>query len=48
MENTPGTRDPKLGTPFAAMSTSRKVMFVAKLCVCILTLGMAFPNVMGD
>jgi len=41
-------RDPHLGRPFAEMSTSQKIKFVAKLCVCILTLGIAFPNVMGD
>jgi hypothetical protein len=46
MEEKP--RDPALGTPFAQMSTGRKLRFIAKLCVCILTLGIAFPNVMGD
>ncbi len=36
------------GTPFKDMTPSRKVIFVLKLAVCILTFGLAFPNVMGD
>ncbi len=36
------------GTPFKDMTPGRKVIFVLKLAVCILTFGLAFPNVMGD
>ena len=36
------------GTPYAQMSSSRKALFILKLAVCILTFGMAFPNVMSD
>jgi len=36
------------GTPFNKMSGGRKALFVCKLIVCILTFGMAFPNVMAD
>ena len=38
----------KPSTPFGQMTTGQKVRFVAKLVVCILTFGFAFPNVMGD
>jgi len=30
------------------MTVKQKVLFVAKLAVCILTFGFVFPNVMGD
>jgi hypothetical protein len=36
------------GTPYAKMSATRKVLFILKLAVCIVTFGMAFPNVMSD
>jgi hypothetical protein len=36
------------GTPFKEMSGGRKVLFICKLALCILTFGMAFPNVMAD
>jgi hypothetical protein len=36
------------GTPFNKMSGGRKTLFICKLIVCILTFGMAFPNVMAD
>ncbi len=36
------------GTPFNEMPPKKKVVFIMKLCICILTFGMAFPNVMGD
>jgi hypothetical protein len=48
MEPTPPVRDPHLGKPFAEMTGVQKVKFVAKLAVCIMTLGIAFPNVMSD
>ena len=41
-------RDPMLGKPFAEMTRNQKLRFVAKLALCILTFGFAFPNVMGD
>jgi hypothetical protein len=36
------------GTPFNDMRPARKALFVFKLIVCILTFGMAFPNVMSS
>ena len=45
---TPPARSKHLGKPFAEMTLGQKLKFVAKLVVCILTLGMAFPNVMSD
>lgn len=40
--------DKPRGTPFAQMSAARKVFFIAKLAICIVSFGMIFPNVMGD
>lgn len=36
------------GTPYKDMKRSQKVRFVLKVIVCVLTFGLAFPNVMGD
>ena len=36
------------GTPYKDMKPRQKVIFILKVAVCILTFGMAFPNVMGD
>jgi hypothetical protein len=36
------------GTPYGEMKPKQKAMFIFKLAVCILTFGMAFPNVMSD
>jgi len=36
------------GTPYKEMTPKRKFIFVCKVIVCVLTFGMAFPNVMGD
>jgi hypothetical protein len=36
------------GTPFDKMTRKRKVIFILKLVVCIMTFGMAFPHVMSD
>lgn len=36
------------GTPYARMTGAQKVRFILKLAVCIMTFGMAFPNVMSD
>ena len=35
------------GTPYKDMTPKQKVIFVLKLAVCIMTFGLAFPNV-GD
>jgi hypothetical protein len=48
MDTKPPVRDPHLGKPFAEMSSVQKLSFVAKVCACVLTLGIAFPNVMSD
>jgi hypothetical protein len=48
MDDKPPVRDPHLGKPFADMSGVQKLAFVAKVCACVLTLGIAFPNVMSD
>jgi hypothetical protein len=36
------------GTPYKQMNAKQKVVFILKLTVCILTFGMAFPNVMSE
>ena len=36
------------GKPFAQMTPAEKTRFIFKLVICILTFGMAFPNVMSD
>ena len=36
------------GTPYKDMKPGQKVRFILKLAICILTFGMAFPNVMSD
>jgi hypothetical protein len=36
------------GTPYSEMKPMQKVLFVLKLAICIITFGLAFPNVMGD
>jgi hypothetical protein len=38
----------KTGTPYSEMTPRRKVIFILKVAVCIMTFGMAFPNVMND
>jgi hypothetical protein len=35
-------------TPYKEMNPRQKVLFIVKLAICILTFGMAFPNVMSD
>jgi hypothetical protein len=35
-------------TPFKEMTPGRKVVFILKIVVCILSFGMVFPNVMND
>ena len=41
------TQKPR-GTPYKEMNQSQKIKFILKVIVCVLTFGMAFPNVMGD
>ena len=36
------------GKPFADMTQAQKVIFVAKVVVCVATFGFAFPNVQND
>src|SRR6266849_1372197 len=36
------------GTPYKQMNPKQKLKFILKLAICILTFGLAFPNVMGD
>lgn len=36
------------GTPFKEMKPFQKGFFIFKVVVCVLTFGMAFPNVMSD
>ena len=36
------------GLPFKNMNRQQKVIFILKLSVCIITFGLAFPNVMSD
>lgn len=36
------------GTAYKDMSPRRKLIFVLKLAICIMTFGMAFPNIMSD
>jgi len=36
------------GTPYREMQPKQKVLFILKLAICIVTFGMAFPNVMSD
>jgi hypothetical protein len=36
------------GTPYKEMKPGRKVLFILKLAICIISFGMLFPNVMSD
>jgi hypothetical protein len=36
------------GKKFADMTRTQKVVFVAKVVVCVVTFGFAFPNVQND
>ena len=36
------------GTAYKDMTPRRKLIFILKLAVCIMTFGMAFPNIMSD
>ena len=46
------TRQPPLKArvshPFGQMTGRQKFFFIVKLALCIVTFGMAFPNVMSD
>jgi hypothetical protein len=39
---------PREGRKYKDMNGKEKVIFILKLAVCIMTFGMAFPNVMSD
>lgn len=41
------TRKPE-GTPYKEMTSRQKFLFICKVIVCVLTFGLAFPNVMSD
>jgi hypothetical protein len=36
------------GTPYKDMQPWQKVRFILKVTICVLSFGMAFPNVMSD
>jgi hypothetical protein len=36
------------GTPYKNMKPWQKARFIFKVTICVLTFGMAFPNVMSD
>ena len=36
------------GTPYKQMNPKQKLKFILKVAICILTFGLAFPNVMSD
>jgi hypothetical protein len=36
------------GTKFKDMTGAQKTTFILKVIVCVLTFGMAFPNVMSE
>jgi hypothetical protein len=51
METPSGAPSPKArntGRPFSRMTGTQKAVFIVKLALCIVTFGMAFPNVMSD
>lgn len=49
METSSRPPSPKTrGRPFSQMTGAQKALFVVKLALCIVTFGMAFPNVMSD
>lgn len=47
-EKRPQVMKADLGTPFKEMTTGKKVSFIAKVIVCVITFGIVFPNVMSD
>jgi hypothetical protein len=44
----PAPKARNTGRPFSQMTGSQKALFILKLALCIVTFGMAFPNVMSD
>jgi hypothetical protein len=46
--NRPPAPKARNGMPFRQMTGRQKFLFIVKLTVCIITFGMAFPNVMSD
>jgi hypothetical protein len=47
-ERIPMEQKKSTGTPYGEMRPKQKAFFLFKLVICILTFGMAFPNVMSD
>jgi len=47
-EKRPEAMKADLGTPFKEMTTGKKVSFVVKVIICVITFGIVFPNVMSD
>ncbi len=37
----------KSGPKWAEMSGGKKVLYIARICVCIVSFGMIFPNAFG-
>ena len=48
MENDPSKPLVREGKKYKDMKPGEKVVFILKLAVCIVTFGMAFPNIMSD
>jgi hypothetical protein len=46
--NRPPQLKPRVSHPYSEMTGRQKFFFVVKLAICIVTFGMAFPNVMSD
>ena len=44
----PSLKARKTGRPFKQMTRRQKTLIIVKLALCIVTFGMAFPNVMSD
>lgn len=44
----PMRQESPTGTPFKQMTRDRKVRFIFKVLVCVISFGFIFPNVMGD
>ena len=44
----PSPKARRTGRPFSQMTGRQKAVFIVKLALCIVTFGMAFPNVMSD
>ena len=47
-KSVPSPKARNTGRPFGQMTGRQKAVFITKLAICIITFGMAFPNVMSD